>query len=75
MSAVPQTEIDRAPGSMPGAYPKAPPLPRDGVLRLSPLNRRRWQNFRANRRGYWSFWLFVALFALSATLTRRKRPI
>jgi microcin C transport system permease protein len=23
----------------------------------SPLNRRRWQNFKANRRGYWSFWI------------------
>ncbi len=23
-------------------------------FRLSPLNQRRWQNFKANRRGYWS---------------------
>ena len=30
--------------------------------RLSPLNRRRWQNFKANRRGYWSFWIFLVLF-------------
>ncbi|WP_217575062.1 ABC transporter permease [Mesorhizobium sp. GbtcB19] len=32
---------------------------------LSPLNRRRVQNFKANRRGYWSLWIFVILFVLS----------
>jgi microcin C transport system permease protein len=32
---------------------------------LSPLNQRRWQNFKANRRGYWSLWLFLLLFVLS----------
>lgn len=32
---------------------------------MTPLNRRRWANFRANRRGYYSLWLFVALFAIS----------
>ncbi len=32
---------------------------------LSPVNQRRWQNFRANRRGYWSLWIFLALFGLS----------
>jgi len=31
----------------------------------SPLNRRRWQNFKANRRGYWSFWIFLVLFTIS----------
>ena len=25
----------------------------------------RWAVFRANRRGYWSLWLFLALYALS----------
>ena len=33
--------------------------------RLSPLARRRVRNFRANRRGWWSLWLFLVLFALS----------
>jgi len=33
--------------------------------RLSPLNQRRWQNFKANRRGYWSLWIFLVLFVLS----------
>ncbi len=32
---------------------------------LSPLNLRRWQNFKANRRGYWSLWIFLALFIAS----------
>ena len=33
--------------------------------RLSPLTRRRLAAFRSNRRGYWSFWIFLALFSLS----------
>ncbi|MGF0537838.1 ABC transporter permease [Agrobacterium sp. ES01] len=32
---------------------------------LSPINRRRLANFKANRRGYWSFWIFLVLFGLS----------
>ena len=28
-------------------------------------NVRRWQNFKANRRGYWSFWIFLVLFVVS----------
>lgn len=45
-------------------------------LRLSPLNRRRWQNFKANRRGYWSFWIFSILFVVSlfAELIANDRP-
>jgi microcin C transport system permease protein len=39
--------------------------PEGHQLALSPLNRRRWQNFTANRRGYWSFWLFLTLFVIS----------
>jgi len=31
----------------------------------SPLNRRRWLNFKSNRRGYWSFWIFMILFFVS----------
>ena len=34
-------------------------------MRLSPLARRRLRRFQSNRRGWWSLWLFVALFALS----------
>ncbi len=34
-------------------------------LRITPLTRRRWQNFKANRRGFFSLWIFLVLFALS----------
>ncbi|MGO4438367.1 ABC transporter permease [Rhizobium sp. RAF56] len=49
--------------------------PRRGLL--SPVNVRRWQNFKANRRGYWSLWLFLLLFFLSlgAEFVANDRPI
>jgi len=34
-------------------------------LTLSPINRRRWENFKANRRGYWSLWIFTMLFVVT----------
>jgi microcin C transport system permease protein len=34
-------------------------------LAVSPLNVRRWQSFKANRRGYYSFWIFLVLFVVS----------
>jgi microcin C transport system permease protein len=44
---------------------------------LSPLNRRRWENFCANRRGYWSLWIFLVLFVLSlfAELIANDKPL
>ena len=46
-------------------------------LRISPLNQRRWQNFKANRRGYWSLWIFLVLFvaSLGAEFISNDRPI
>lgn len=46
-------------------------------VELSPLNRRRWDNFKANRRGYWSLWIFGVLFVLSlfAEFIANDRPI
>jgi microcin C transport system permease protein len=35
------------------------------LINLSPVNRRRWENFKAHRRGYWSLWIFLVLFTLS----------
>ncbi len=40
-------------------------LPERRRISLSPINRRRWENFKANRRGYWSFWIFLVLFFFS----------
>jgi microcin C transport system permease protein len=44
---------------------------------ISPLNKRRWENFKANRRGYWALWLFLALFVLSlfAEFIANDKPI
>ncbi len=39
--------------------------PRRPWLTLSPLNRRRWETFKAHRRGYWSLWIFLFLFVIS----------
>ncbi|MGF1631538.1 MAG: ABC transporter permease [Kiloniellaceae bacterium] len=45
-------------------------------MKISPLNRRRLYNFRANRRGYWSLWIFLALFGISllAEVVANDRP-
>ena len=40
-------------------------LPERRPLQLSPINRRRWENFKRNRRGYWSLWIFTFLFLVS----------
>jgi microcin C transport system permease protein len=59
------------------ATPLAPALTQKGFLKLSPINRRRLDNFKRNRRGYWSFWIFITLFILSlfAELIANDRPI
>ena len=43
----------------------SPTAPRFLGFRVTPLTRRRLANFRANRRGFWSFWIFLVLFTLS----------
>jgi microcin C transport system permease protein len=45
--------------------------------RLSPLNQRRWANFKANRRGYISLWIFSILFVLTlaAEFIANDKPI
>ena len=46
-------------------------------MTLSPLARRRIAIFRASRRGYWSLWIFLALFGLSlcAEVIANDRPL
>jgi len=46
-------------------------------MTLSPLNRRRWENFRRNRRGWWALWILLALFTVSlfAELIANDQPI
>src|SRR5262249_11467407 len=44
---------------------------------LSPLTQRKLANFRANKRGYWSFWIFLLLFFISlfAEFIANDKPI
>lgn len=46
-------------------------------MALYSLNQRRWQNFKANRRAFWSLWLFLVLYGISlcAELVANDRPI
>jgi microcin C transport system permease protein len=39
--------------------------PEQHSIIMSPINRRRWQNFKSNRRGYVSFWIFIVLFVVT----------
>ena len=72
MDAKVKERIDReaAPAQAAAATPR-------GTGTLSPLNRRRWQNFKANRRGYWSFWIFLLLFVttLFAEFISNDKPL
>ena len=45
--------------------------------RLTPLTRRRFANFRANRRGFWSLWIFLGLFlaTLFAEVFANDKPL
>ena len=44
---------------------------------MSPVSRRRWANFRANRRGWFALWIFAALFGISlfAEFIANDKPI
>ena len=46
-------------------------------MKLSPLNQRRWRNFKRNRRAFWSLVLFSILFlvTLPAEFLANDRPI
>src|SRR6185437_14211685 len=57
--------------------PVAPIEPSGGILRLSPINARRMTNFRANKRGLWSTWIFLVIFVVTlfAEFIANDRPI
>jgi microcin C transport system permease protein len=56
--------------------PELPPLEAPGGF-VSPLNRRRWRNFRANGRAFWSLWLFLLIYGLTllAPFLANDRPL
>nr|WP_299694048.1 ABC transporter permease [uncultured Tateyamaria sp.] len=53
------------PDVQPAPEPVVVPERKRGLFTLSPLNKRRWSNFKKNRRAYWSMWIFGILFGLS----------
>src|SRR5690242_13935799 len=54
---------------------EAPPTIK--AIAISPLNKRRWENFKANRRGFWALWVFLTLFVVSlfAEFIANDKPI
>lgn len=46
-------------------------------IRLSPINQRRFQRFKAHKRGWYSLWIFLTLFILSlgAELIANDKPL
>jgi len=55
----------------------APVEPRRGLLRLGPVWQRRFANFKAHRRGFWSTFIFLGVFILSlfAEFLCNDRPL
>ena len=55
------------------AVPVTPAKP----SRFSPINQRRWQNFKGNGRGYWSLQIFLVLFfvTLFAEFIANDKPL
>jgi microcin C transport system permease protein len=65
----------RTPSSSEGvAAPVAKRPP--GRFTLTPINLRRWQNFKSNSRGYFSLWIFLVLFvgSLGAEFIANDKP-
>ncbi|MBX2833787.1 MAG: ABC transporter permease [Micavibrio sp.] len=46
-------------------------------MKLSPISQRRLTQFKANKRGFWSLWIFLALFilAMGAELIANDKPL
>ena len=67
------------------AHPEHTPMAENGTAALpperrtwvSPLNKRRWQNFKANRRALWSLIIFALLYGVSlgAELIANDKPL
>lgn len=62
---------------MSSAGQTVPATPRFLGMKISPITRRRLHNFRANRRGFWSMWIFLGLFAvcLAAEFVANDKPL
>lgn len=75
MSDLAQT--DPLPQKSPGISAPPPVPERPKRFALSPLNKRRWRNFKKNKRAYWSLWIFLVLFTISllAEFVANDKPI
>src|SRR3984957_14961640 len=65
----------RTPSSSEGVTAQVAKRP-PGRCTLTPINLRRWQNFKANSRGYVSLWIFLVLFvgSLGAEFIANDKP-
>ena len=47
------------------------------MLNFTPVTKRRWAQFKANKRGFWSLWIFLIflMMALSANIIANSKPI
>ena len=75
----PGAEAPAAPELRPDIEPAGPlglAAPAPG-FEFSPINARRWRNFKANKRGFWSLWIFLVLFVISlgAEFIANDKPI
>ena len=71
--AMPEPQPER----LPGHDAPMPHVPERKRMWLSPLNQRRWRNFKKNRRAYWSLIIFSVLFitSLFAEFLANDKPI
>ena len=71
--AMPEPQPER----LPGQDAPMPHVPERKRMWLSPLNQRRWRNFKKNRRAYWSLIVFSVLFVTSlfAEFLANDKPI
>ncbi len=58
-------KVDRTSAPLEAATPKIVAAPAKSWFKLSPINRRRLHTFKSNKRGYFSFVVFTALFLIT----------
>ena len=68
-----RTTLAETPISTATGTPVQMPMIKRGYV-ISPINRRRWDNFKRNRRGYISLWIFLILFVISLVFGGLRQP-
>ncbi|SEQ60553.1 microcin C transport system permease protein [Faunimonas pinastri] len=77
VTSTPQAPLPNAPETITPLPGQAVPPPRRERFSLSPINRRRWNTFKANRRGFWALWIFLLIFipTLFAEFIANDKPL